>query len=332
MIASAPTTAPHGRPIANFPLLTDAIGGLRGITVVGGQTGHAKSRLAANIVANVGGPALPVLYLDMENDDQVDEHGEPITRTVGDWIIEAYGRECPALETLYGYSTIEALDHDIPLVKPPALVVLDTVTAVVGQEGEQMRTKMAARVEWAKLLVRRGYLVLLVSQLNAFGAFKESRSLEEGAWTALTVRKAGDQVEVDVGKVRTRARVNTKVILRLDGARLTEVRAGGTSVRSEAGARLTALQRVVVAHGGRIGFVELMRARGFSLKRDSASRKRGVRELAAAVEACEIGHPERDVYTYPAPTSEDKTEDIASSADVPASPDANACENTPKEP
>ena len=97
------------------------------------------------------------------------------------------------------------------------------------------------------------------------------------------------------------------MILRLDGARLTEVRAGATSVRSEAGGRLSPIQRVVVAHGGRIGFVELMRARGYSLKRDSASRKRGLRELTAAIEANEIGHPERDVYTYPAGSgTEDK--------------------------
>src|SRR5438445_7995720 len=103
-----------GRAIRNFPLLTGALGGgLRGITVVGGPTKHGKSRLTANLVANIGGPDLPVLYLDRENDDQVDAHGRPITRTVGDWIISAYGEDCPALETLYGYHSFDDLKADV---------------------------------------------------------------------------------------------------------------------------------------------------------------------------------------------------------------------------
>lgn len=302
MINSAPPVT-TGRAIRNFPLLTEVIGGLRGITILGGPTGHAKSRLAGNIVAGVGGPDLPVLYLDLENDDQVDENGEPVTRTVGDWIAEAYSLGCPALKTLHGCHSFDVLKEDVPTFAPPALIVIDTIQSVVGQSGDRMRVDMVGLVEWAKAQVRRGYLVMLISQVNGIGEFKESQAIKEGGWVNLTVQKTGATVEVRASKVRRQALVTKGVVLRLDGAKLTEVRAIGATVKTESGQKLTPLQQAVVKLGGRVGFEALMKARGYSLKRDTASRKAGLREIAAAVEACEIGHPSRNVYTFPATTT-----------------------------
>jgi hypothetical protein len=299
-IRTAPPTS-AGRPIPNFPLLTEALGGgLRGITVIGGPTKHGKSRLTANLVANIGGPELPVLYVDRENDDQVDDDGRPITRTVGDWIIEAYGAACPALQTLYGYHSFADLKDDLQSFAPPACIVLDTVQSIVGHAGEHMRTEMVALVEWTKERVRHGYMVVLVSQVNGFGEFKESKALAEGGWSALMLTKKGSAIEVRVGDIRQAAITSKGVLMQMDGARISEVRKLGTTVQNEKGERLTTLQRIIEGQGGRMSFEALKRARGYRGARNSAAEKRARREFNQAARTGEIGHPERGVYTYPA--------------------------------
>src|SRR5262249_8406018 len=149
----------------------------------------------------------PVLYLDRENDDQIDEDGQPVTRTIGDWIMEAYGPTCPVLQELWGYHSFDDLRDDVADLIAPAMIVIDTVQSVVGPAGDRMRTDMVGVVEWVKLQVRRGFLVLLVSQVNNSGEFKESKALREGGWANLTVKKTGDRVEVRVGEVRHHALV-----------------------------------------------------------------------------------------------------------------------------
>jgi hypothetical protein len=304
MIDSIKTTAPApvGRTIPNFPLLTDAIGGgLRGITAVGGPTKHGKSRFVANLIANVGGPSLPVLYLDRENDDQVDANGEPITRAVGDWIVAGYGEACPALETLYGYHDFDDLKDDVHHFAAPAVIVLDTVQSIVGQAGDQMRTATVALVEWAKTMVRRGYLVVLVSQVNGFGEFKESKALAEGCWTSLMVQRKGtNTVEVRVGHLRRAARIVKGVVLQDDGARMTEVCRLGTTIETEQGVKLTAVQRAVVKVGERAEMSDILKAMNLSTRQGSAERRRGERRVAQADAAGELRRMERGHYALPA--------------------------------
>jgi hypothetical protein len=333
VIETAPPAA-TGRLIPDFPLLTEAIGGLRGIMVIGGPTGHGKSRLTTSIVAALAGPTLPVLYLDRENDTEVDPEGEPVTREVGDWILATHGREHPALRAIWGYHEFDDLKADLPDFAAPAMIVIDTVQSVVGQSGDRMRTDLVALVEWAKEQARRGYLVILVSQVNEFGEFKESKALKEGGWSTLTVKKSGDVVEVRVGKVRHQAARARGVVLRFQGELLAEVRSLGSTSASTgengAAAKLTPIQKAIARHGGRLEFADLMHACGYSLKRDSASRKRGERVIWAAVEACEIGRAEKGLFTYPpTPKREDKTEDIVSSPDVLMSSDATPQEDEP---
>lgn len=193
---------PFRVPLRLLPSFSDRIGGgLVGLTVVSGEPAVGKSDLAlqASVEAQL---TLPVIYYDIDN-------GLPtivskLRRMVGDNL----DRIKAATQALYLRDSIRTLDADLVHIKPPALVVVDIFQALPTRS-EYEREGLAHWIRRLGALRARGYVVLVVSEVNrhgygnpSMGALKGSGEIEYAADLAFQLVPAPHGVLVKVIKNR----------------------------------------------------------------------------------------------------------------------------------
>jgi hypothetical protein len=155
---------------------------------------------------------------------------------------------------------------------------------------------MVALVEWTKERVRHGYMVVLVSQVNGFGEFKESKALAEGGWSALMLTKKGSAIEVRVGDVRQAAITTKGVLMQMDGARISEVCKLGTT--KAARRALSPVEKAFARYepGATLTTAQIVQAMGMSRRWDTAERY-----LTRAVKAGDVERISKGTYRLPVP-------------------------------
>lgn len=196
---------PIGLELRSLPTLAKHSGGVYGLWAVGGEPGVGKSTLAWQLALDVGRHT-PVLYYDFEN-------GFPAlmrnTREIfgGDLerIRQATGR-------IYYRDSIRSIDSDLARVPAPALLVIDSVQKLPGSV-EHRRTSLDKWVHRLEYLKKRGYTVLLVSEVGRaaynsdayIGSYKETGEIEYSADLGLQLLPgSGESVEVHIVKNRHR--------------------------------------------------------------------------------------------------------------------------------
>lgn len=189
---------PSGVPIS-FPRLQAATGGLFGVWAIGGKPKMGKSTLAVQLSLEAA-KTMPVLYYDMENGEQV------FLYRVGCMFGGDIQKVRQATKQLFIRSSAKDLDKDTLTVPAPALVVVDSVQKLPTKI-DQRRNGIDAWLLRFEQLKRRGYTVLLVSELNGFGGYKETGEIEYTADLGLQLIGNGDYVTVNCVANRHRKQV-----------------------------------------------------------------------------------------------------------------------------
>jgi hypothetical protein len=180
----------------SLPMLQEASGGVFGLWVIGGKSGAGKSALAVYLSLIVAAE-MPVLYYDMENGEQV------MLYRIGKIYGDDMEKVKKATERFYIRRNPRDLDADVATVPAPAMIVIDSL--------QKLPTKMDQRRMWLdhwlgrlEKLKQQGYTVLVVSELNGLGGFKETGEIEYTADFGFQLIKDGDIAMVNVVKNRHR--------------------------------------------------------------------------------------------------------------------------------
>lgn len=199
---------PRGRPLGSLPRITEYTRGINGIWIIGGEPGLGKSTLSWQIALDYGrvAPAYPILYYDL--DDTGYSWFIERTRSVVRGSIKEFHRWT---DKIYYRETISTLENDLSIIKPPALIVVDSLQALP----TSLRFKKESIDAWIgqfKDLTKRGYVVLAVSEINRAGygetnmkGFKGSGDIEYGGTMCAQLIQAEDDnslLEVHIVKNR----------------------------------------------------------------------------------------------------------------------------------
>mgnify|MGYP001558566132 FL=1 len=169
---------PKGLAITSLPTLTERTGGIYGTWVIGGEPKLGKSTIAWQIALDVA-RNLAVLYYDLENGFAVMmDH----TASIFEGNLEAVR---DATQRVYYREGIRSLDSDLAGVKPPALVVVDSIQRLPASM-EYRRSSLDRWLVRLDALKRRGYSVLLISEIGRsqygddayIGSYKETGEIE----------------------------------------------------------------------------------------------------------------------------------------------------------
>lgn len=149
---------PEGIPITSLPTMTRVTGGLYGVWVVAGEPKTGKTALAWQITLDVG-RRVPVIYNDLEN-------GFPVlmdrTRQIFGADLDAIRR---ATARVYYVDNARDLDWHLTAVPPPAVVVVDSLQKLPTSD-EHRRQGLDRWIHRLETLKRRGYHVLLISEVS----------------------------------------------------------------------------------------------------------------------------------------------------------------------
>lgn len=189
-------------PLRLLPNFSHRIGGgLVGLTVVSGEPAVGKSDLALQSSLEAQ-RHMPVVYYDIDNG--LPTVLEKIKRMLGDDI----GRIKDKTKNLYFRESIRTLDADLVHIKPPALVVVDIFQALP-TPSEFERQGLAQWIRRLSALRSRGYVVLVVSEVNrngygnpSMGALKGSGEIEYAADLAFQLVPTTEGASVKVIKNR----------------------------------------------------------------------------------------------------------------------------------
>jgi hypothetical protein len=196
---------PRRIPLSGLPGFSDRIGGgFVGLTVVSGEPAVGKSDLVLQTAVDAG-RFLPVLYYDLDNG--VPTIVDKLRRMIGD-------REDPLglirdlTKSVYLRDSMRTLDSDLAYIPPPALVVVDIFQALP-TPAEYERQGLAHWIHRLGALRRRGYVILVVSEVArssygnvGMGAFKGSGEIEYVADLACQMIPTQNGAEVHVVKNR----------------------------------------------------------------------------------------------------------------------------------
>lgn len=146
---------PTGWALASLPGLSEVSGGLMGLWAIAGDTGVGKTTLAIQLgldYARQEGHS--VLHYDYENGKTA------IAYHIG----KVLGREKAQKHTERWYyrEAIESLEYDLAHIKPPALIIADSIQAIATDDDEYNSINRWLRV--FERLARDGYVVLLTSE------------------------------------------------------------------------------------------------------------------------------------------------------------------------
>jgi hypothetical protein len=184
---------PVGFPLRSLPYLSQQSGGVMGVWAVGGEPGVGKSTLAWQITLDVAQQGIPVLDYDFENGFAVlMDHTKEIYKGNMEKISEV-------TKNIYVRDSIRSLDSDLARVAPPALIVVDSIQKLPGSV-EHRRTSLDKWIHRLEYLKKRGYTVLLVSEIGRaaygsdayIGAYKETGEIEYSADFGLQLLDGGN--------------------------------------------------------------------------------------------------------------------------------------------
>lgn len=198
-LAGGMPPAPPRIPLASLPRFTERTnGGLVGVTVISGEPGIGKSTLALQAAIEAG-QGMNVIYYDLDND--LPTQAERITGMVGDKPEDIQR----ATRRIYIRDSIRTLESDLVHLPPPGLIVVDLLQDLPTPM-EYERQGLAYWMHRMKAIRRRGYFVLLVSEVNrmSYGAaslsgFKGSGEIEFAASLAcqmVATRAGGAELNV----------------------------------------------------------------------------------------------------------------------------------------
>jgi hypothetical protein len=197
---------PIGFRLTSMPYLTQQSGGVMGVWALGGEPGVGKSTLAWQIALDVANQGIPVLDYDFENGFAVlMDHTRDIFKGDLEKIREA-------TKNIYVRDSIRSLDSDLARINPPALIVVDSIQKLPGSV-EHRRTSLDRWIHRLEYLKKRGYTVLLVSEIGRaaygseayIGAYKETGEIEYSADFGLQLLDSGN-AGVDAHVVKNRHR------------------------------------------------------------------------------------------------------------------------------
>jgi AAA domain len=188
---------PSGLPIS-LPLMQEASGGLFGFWAIGGKAGVGKSTLGVQLGLEVAEQGVPVIYLDMENGEST--------------LLYRIGQACggdikkvkAVTKNLYIRQNAKTLTQDVRSFKTPVLVVIDSLQKLP-TKSDQRRTGVD---DWLNKLARLrndGHSILILSEQNGLGGFKETSEVEYTAEFGFQLKENQDGT-VDVFVVKNRHR------------------------------------------------------------------------------------------------------------------------------
>lgn len=177
---------PSGPAIAGLPRLSTASGGVFGFWVIGGEPGVGKSTLALQIAVSLQ-KSLPVLFYDMEQGQAA----------VLSHLAEVFNRDPArvraATARLYLRSSLRSLDTDLQYIKPPALLVIDSLQKVPVRL-EHRRAGLDSWVHRFEALKQEGYSILAISEVQR-AVYSEFRRSPDGAMARMGGYKESGEIE-----------------------------------------------------------------------------------------------------------------------------------------
>jgi hypothetical protein len=207
---------PAGIPIP-LEKINAATGGVYGLWVLGGESGVGKSTLALQLAVYLG-KQMPVLYYDAEN-------GEDMLLANLGHALGSVDKLKRATERIYIRPTIRTLGTDLNSVRPPALVVVDSVQKFGFDSSKQRRDGIDGLLRRLEGLKKRGYTVLALSEISRadYGrvsnkGYAETRELEYSADMAAQL-KGDDTGVVDFHITKNRHREDRGFITSLERVR-----------------------------------------------------------------------------------------------------------------
>lgn len=149
---------PAGPVIKSLPGLSAVTHGLFGMWVIGGVPAVGKSTLALQIAIDVSGfSGVPCLYYDAENGEGVSLNR--VVKSVGLDKARKLGSK------LFLRESLSTLTRDIRVIKPPALIVVDSIQKIA-TFGDDRREGLNAWIRRLEALKKNeGYSVLLLSEI-----------------------------------------------------------------------------------------------------------------------------------------------------------------------
>jgi len=204
---------PKGPGIKSLPRLSEVSGGVFGFWAIGGEPGIGKSTLALQIAVSLQ-RVVPVMYYDFE------QGREALLSHLALALDKDVRAVRQATGQLYLRDTLRTLTADLQQIKPPALIIVDSIQKAPTSQ-EFRRVGLDNWVHKFEALKRRGYSVIGVSELGRasyqeaqkkgmpkakLGGFKESGEIEYAADFGVQLTKSdyGEGVEVYVVKNRHR--------------------------------------------------------------------------------------------------------------------------------
>lgn len=140
LVKSGIPESPRGLVFGQLPELSRVSGGLMKLWVIGGEPKIGKSTLALQL-ALYASQHIPVLYYDFENGQD----------TMVFHLYEALGKDIAKLQRITGNlflrDSIRTLETDMAVLKPPALIVVDSLQKLPTRADGSARSKERARIE-----------------------------------------------------------------------------------------------------------------------------------------------------------------------------------------
>jgi hypothetical protein len=148
---------PVGFPLGSLPKISDITNGLFGIWIIGGEPGLGKSTLSFQIALDVAENYDAVYYdLDGTGESYFLERARHIFRDN----IKAFKK---ATSRLFFRPTISTLESDLNVIKPPALLVVDSVQTLP----TSVKFSKQSLDDWIrrfKNLTKKGYAIMFISE------------------------------------------------------------------------------------------------------------------------------------------------------------------------
>jgi len=200
---------PRGRPLPGFKKLSKATGGLFGLWAIAGEPGIGKSTFVNQIV-----------YHWLKEYPCLDYQYEmPVNTILAQMFIAATAAKREKhlqqrLKQLYFRSDIGALDSDLQEIKPPAMIVVDSLQSLPTSTKHELQSYKQWLLKFERL-AKQGYYVVLVSEKPraSYGhvdlAGFKSFAVEYKAWIGIQLLGDSDDrgapLELHVVKNRFRA-------------------------------------------------------------------------------------------------------------------------------
>ena len=148
---------PVGYQVDSLAAISKATNGVCGIWIIGGEPGLGKSTLAWQLSLEVGSN-IPVVYYDLDGTGY--EYLVDRTRHIVGGDRKRFNR---MVENLFLRETINTLEEDLSVIKPPALLVIDT-PQTLPVSAKYQKQGLDGWIRRFKELRNQGYTLILISE------------------------------------------------------------------------------------------------------------------------------------------------------------------------